>query len=175
MRRTNGALILTFGILSLMGCGCILGIPAWVLGNNSLELMNSGEVGDEERSIVNAGRILGIVSTFVALICVVAWISSNVFFHWLWSNSTISVIQSDLPPVIWSIQEHRHSHPKEPIPHWVNLMNTDFHKAVPECGKALPNRCGKLKFATDGKQLTISDGCEGRTIALDGASPSAIF
>ena len=68
MRKTNGILILVLGILSVTGGGALLGIPAWILGNQSLQLIRSGQATDEELGMVQAGRILGIITTMLTVL-----------------------------------------------------------------------------------------------------------
>ena len=73
-QSVNGALILVLGILSLVSCGCLTGIPAWVMGNTALRELDSGYGDPQERGLVQAGRILGIISTSlcIALFCLYA-------------------------------------------------------------------------------------------------------
>jgi hypothetical protein len=61
LERHRGDVVLVLGILGLMFC-CILGIIAWVMGNNDLRQMDAGRMDPTGRSITSAGRILGIVS-----------------------------------------------------------------------------------------------------------------
>jgi hypothetical protein len=62
----NGTAILVMGILSLVICS-ILGPFAWSMGNKALrEIDNSGYVY-ENRGMVQAGRVCGIVSTCLFL------------------------------------------------------------------------------------------------------------
>ncbi len=62
----NGVLILVLGILSLVMCGCIAGIPAWIMGNNSLRDIDNGVADPSERGLVQAGRVCGIIATAIA-------------------------------------------------------------------------------------------------------------
>jgi hypothetical protein len=66
-RSVNGPLILVLGILSLVSCWCITGIPAWVMGNTALREIDSGYGDPNERGIVQAGRILGIIATCLSI------------------------------------------------------------------------------------------------------------
>lgn len=60
----RGTLILTLGILSLvLPCGgLVIGIIAWVLGQNDLAAMRAGNMDRRGEGNTNAGRILGIVA-----------------------------------------------------------------------------------------------------------------
>lgn len=65
MKSANGALILVLGILSLVGFGCLTGIPAWIMGNGALADIDAGRADPSERGLVQAGRILGILTTIL--------------------------------------------------------------------------------------------------------------
>jgi hypothetical protein len=52
--------ILVLGILSIVCCG-LLGIAAWIMGNNELKAIAEGRRPPENRGNANAGRICGIV------------------------------------------------------------------------------------------------------------------
>ena len=71
-RPTDGqaTLSLVFGLLSLTCCLSILGPVAFFLGNNSLNRIRAsgGTLGGE--GLANAGRILGIIGSFL----LVAWV-----------------------------------------------------------------------------------------------------
>lgn len=68
-RNANGTMILVLGILSLVICG-LLGPVAWIMGNNSLRDINAGLADPNERGLVVAGRILGMITcAFVVLAC----------------------------------------------------------------------------------------------------------
>lgn len=54
--------ILTLGILSLVLCW-VLGPVTWLLGNEELRRIDSGQVDPSTRSNVVAGRICGIIAT----------------------------------------------------------------------------------------------------------------
>ncbi|MET7459515.1 DUF4190 domain-containing protein [Nonomuraea sp. NPDC005501] len=58
----NGTTILVLGILSLVVCG-LLGPFAWVMGNKALREIDGSGYYFENRGMVQAGRICGIVST----------------------------------------------------------------------------------------------------------------
>jgi hypothetical protein len=66
---TNAVLILIIGIISIIaawgscGIGGLIGILPWVMGNTSLKAINQGLANPMERSMVNGGRICGIVGS----------------------------------------------------------------------------------------------------------------
>jgi hypothetical protein len=67
---SQATLSLVFGLLSLTCCLSILGPVAFFLGNSSLNRIRAsgGTLGGE--GLANAGRILGIVGSFI----LVAWV-----------------------------------------------------------------------------------------------------
>src|SRR5262245_41841356 len=66
----RGAMILTFGILSLVICG-FLGPVAWIMGNNDLREIRAGRMDREGEGLTQAGRICGMIATiFMVLGCV---------------------------------------------------------------------------------------------------------
>ena len=75
----RGAMILTFGILSLVGailfalfCGifcvitAIFGGLAWTMGGQDLEEIRTGRMDPDGESLVTAGRILGLVGAIIS-------------------------------------------------------------------------------------------------------------
>jgi hypothetical protein len=68
MKSANGAIILVLGILSMVGFGCLAGIPAWIMGNNALADINAGYADPSELGLVQAGRILGMITTILTLL-----------------------------------------------------------------------------------------------------------
>jgi len=74
MKSANGVLILILGILSLMMCGFFAGIPAWIMGNNSLREIDAGMADPGERGLVQAGRVCGIIGTCGAFVVIAIWI-----------------------------------------------------------------------------------------------------
>ena len=62
----RGGLILTFGILSIILLGPILGIPAWVMGHRDLKKIREGLIVASQKSLTQTGMILGIIGTFVS-------------------------------------------------------------------------------------------------------------
>lgn len=72
-RSANGAVVLVLGILSWVGLGCLTGIPAWIIGNQSLKAIDSGMADPSERGLVQAGRILGMVNCIVVVLAFAVW------------------------------------------------------------------------------------------------------
>jgi len=60
----NGTTIMVLGILSLVVCG-ILGPFAWSMGNKALKEIDASGYVYENRGMVQAGRICGIISTCI--------------------------------------------------------------------------------------------------------------
>ena len=73
-KSANGVLVLILGILSWVGFPCIAGIPAWIVGNQSLKAIKRGEADPNELTMVQIGRILGIISTILAALAIVFWV-----------------------------------------------------------------------------------------------------
>jgi hypothetical protein len=63
----RGVLILVLGILGLMVCG-LIGIAAWMMGKNDLELMKRGLMDREGEALTKVGYILGLVSCILMLV-----------------------------------------------------------------------------------------------------------
>ncbi len=72
----RGVLILVFGILTFV-CSCfIFGILAWVMGSKDLKEMDAGRMDPEGRGLTNAGKILGMIGTFLSIIGLIMFIIS---------------------------------------------------------------------------------------------------
>ena len=69
-RSANGVLILILGILSWVGFGCLTGIPAWIMGNQSVKDIQSGRADANEMGMVQAGRILGMINCILVFIAI---------------------------------------------------------------------------------------------------------
>ena len=66
MKPHHGTIILILGILSLIGCSFITGIPAWVMANSDLKDMEAGTMDSSGRGATQAGKICGIISVVLA-------------------------------------------------------------------------------------------------------------
>ena len=64
---TRGTTILVLGILSLVVCG-VMGPIAWVMGNEDLRQIDSGNAPATERGSVVAGRICGMIATALMVV-----------------------------------------------------------------------------------------------------------
>lgn len=71
MKSANGVVILVLGILSLVGFGCLTGLPAWIMGNSALKEIDSGQADPSERGLVQAGRIIGMIMTILTILVVI--------------------------------------------------------------------------------------------------------
>ncbi|MHC4061962.1 MAG: DUF4190 domain-containing protein [Planctomycetota bacterium] len=67
LKAHRGGAVLALGILGLVGC-FILGVIAWVMGNNDLREMDVGVMDPSGRSMTQAGKVCGIVSVVFALV-----------------------------------------------------------------------------------------------------------
>ena len=72
MQPHRGTMILVFGILGLVVC-MPLGIVAWVMGSGDLKKMDAGLMDPEGRSIPQAGKIIGMVATILAIVGIALW------------------------------------------------------------------------------------------------------
>jgi hypothetical protein len=67
LKAHRGGAVLALGILGLVVC-FILGVIAWVMGNNDLREMDVGVMDPVGRSMTQAGKVCGIVSVVFALV-----------------------------------------------------------------------------------------------------------
>ena len=67
LKPHRGSLILILGILSIVVCG-FLGPVAWIMGSSDLKEIRAGRMDAEGEGTTNAGRICGIIGTFVQLV-----------------------------------------------------------------------------------------------------------
>ena len=70
-RPVHGALILTLGILSVVGFGILTGLPAWIMGNRALDEINAGSGNPAEGEMVAIGRFLGMLTSGICIGAVV--------------------------------------------------------------------------------------------------------
>lgn len=68
MKSANGVVILVLGILSIVGFGCLTGLPAWIMGNSAIKEIDSGQADASERGLVQAGRIIGMITTILTIL-----------------------------------------------------------------------------------------------------------
>lgn len=70
MKPHRGVLVLVLGILGLVICfPC--GIAAWVMGSGDLKEIGAGTMDPTGRGLTQAGKILGIIATALALIGII--------------------------------------------------------------------------------------------------------
>lgn len=65
--NSNATLILVLGILGIV-CLPILAPVAWIMGNKALAEIDSGLGNPQERGLIVAGRILGIIGTVLMIL-----------------------------------------------------------------------------------------------------------
>ena len=68
--QSQATTILVLGILSIVCCG-LLGIAAWIMGNNEMKAIDEGRRPPENRGNANAGRICGIVGVALSAIGII--------------------------------------------------------------------------------------------------------
>ncbi len=71
MRPHRGTTILVLGILSLVCCGFITGIPAWIMGSSDLKAMAAGEMDPSGEGQTKAGKICGIIGVVLTVVGIV--------------------------------------------------------------------------------------------------------
>ncbi len=64
MEPARGGLILALGILGFILCP-LFGLAAWLMGNTDLDKMNQGRMDPNGRSLTEAGKVCGVVSTLL--------------------------------------------------------------------------------------------------------------
>jgi hypothetical protein len=79
----RGAAILVLGIISISMLGPFTGIPAWVMANKDLKKIDFGIIPKSERSITKAGKILGIIGTFLIIVAIIVGILTVVSINLL--------------------------------------------------------------------------------------------
>jgi predicted Zn finger-like uncharacterized protein len=65
----RGTLVLVLGIVSFFFLPFVLGPIAWILGSTDLRAMREGRMDPEGESSTNGGKICGMISTILSLIC----------------------------------------------------------------------------------------------------------
>jgi predicted Zn finger-like uncharacterized protein len=74
----RGGMILAFGLIGLIG-GFVIGFPfifgivAWVMGNTDLAEMRAGRMDPEGEGMTQAGRIMGMIATILAIVSILAF------------------------------------------------------------------------------------------------------
>jgi hypothetical protein len=75
-RDHRGGMILAFGIVGITTFTCFLGlvfgILAWVMGNNDLKAMESGEMDPEGKSLTQAGKVCGMIGAILSFLYLMA-------------------------------------------------------------------------------------------------------
>lgn len=62
-QQPNPVTVFVCGVLSLLSCGFVTGIPAIILGNKALLWEYSDYYVESDLALIKASRILGIIST----------------------------------------------------------------------------------------------------------------
>lgn len=73
----RGTLILVLGILSFFICGIILGVVAFVMGNNAIKEIDRNPTAYTNRGVVNAGRICGAIGAALSVLLLVLVLTSG--------------------------------------------------------------------------------------------------
>ncbi len=73
----RGGMILAFGLAGLLGMsffpvGLVFGIMAWIMGNADMAEMRSGRMDPEGEGMTQAGRIMGMISTILQIVSILA-------------------------------------------------------------------------------------------------------
>ena len=70
-------MILVLGISSLFVCGIILGVVAFVMGNNALKEIDRDPGAYTNRGRVNAGRICGAIGAALSVLLLILALTSG--------------------------------------------------------------------------------------------------
>ena len=70
--KDAATLILVLGIVSILCCGLLAGIPAIILGRSALSEIDANPAQYGGRSMVNAGYICGIIGTALSVLGILA-------------------------------------------------------------------------------------------------------
>lgn len=73
----RGTLILVLGVLSFFICGVVLGVVAFVMGNNALKEIDRNPSAYTNRGRVNAGRICGAIGAALSLVLLILALTSS--------------------------------------------------------------------------------------------------
>ena len=73
VKAHRGTAVLVLGILGLVCCA-ILGIVAWVMGNNDLKEMAAGTMDRSGEGLTKAGKICGMIAVILWIVGVVIWV-----------------------------------------------------------------------------------------------------
>jgi len=74
MKPHRGTLILILGIVSILFCGFLTGIPAWIMGSADLKEMTAGTMDPSGRGQTQAGKVLGIIGTVLSVLSLIGFI-----------------------------------------------------------------------------------------------------
>lgn len=74
----RGTLILVLGIVSFLSCG-LLGPVAWVMGNRAIREVDASSPPARNRGAIQAGRVLGIVSSCILILVLLGTLALAVF------------------------------------------------------------------------------------------------
>jgi ABC-type Fe3+ transport system permease subunit len=99
MKPHRATAVLVLGILSLVTCP-LLGVAAWVMGNNDLREMGSGQMDPTGRENTNAGRICGIIGTMFLILwfVVMLFMFGIMGFAGVVSSRSAKAPQSEVTP-----------------------------------------------------------------------------
>jgi len=161
-RSGNGVAALVSGILAFVGFGCLTGLPALILGKQTLKDIDRGVVDPGERGIAQAGYILGIVSTSLFAIAVALYLLffASIFGPMLppFGNAieemAISNSESEnrvFKDVAEEIAAHPKKTPAEIAKQFNGMKPSPYH---PENAA-----CGNYVFSGHERQFVVIDGC----------------
>jgi hypothetical protein len=171
---SKGVAVLVLGILGLVSCGCLAGIPAWLLGNRTLAEIRAGRLDASEYGLTQAGRVLGIISTAVtALLCLFFLVTtalqqfaiSPTFGRDPFSspNPTAIIAEEQRIHILGAAEERHSKHPDQTY----ERLAQDLAAAA-AAGKKVkwykgplqpPEGCGTYRFRVEGDALTLTDAC----------------
>lgn len=72
--NSKATIALVLGILSLVCCGFLAGIPAIILGRSELKAIDEGRSPETNRTLAKVGWILGLVGTILSVVGAIVYI-----------------------------------------------------------------------------------------------------
>jgi membrane-anchored glycerophosphoryl diester phosphodiesterase (GDPDase) len=71
---TNAIVALVLGIVSWLGLSLLAAIPAWIIGRNELQAIDSGSSNASSRTMASIGMWLGIINVVASVLLLLVWL-----------------------------------------------------------------------------------------------------
>lgn len=73
--QSNGTMALVLSLISFLGLGPFTSIPGWVIGHSTLKKARAAGIPDDQVKSAYWGKIIGMISTILFIISIVALIA----------------------------------------------------------------------------------------------------